>query len=203
MRARWRRPRPFSMLRPSWELSSDGFTLPRPSCVVRWLVCQRVALHQQGEPRRCPDAASAATAWSVACNEAHASPNLPMHTAARRRAFTSVGAVVPPMKLVVTWAALTLLVQPVTASNPKGLHISDEEAQLHFGPNRECTIELKAGPPPYLESRRRRLIRRRHLRRRPRRRHLPLHRRLCTPTSWVASRTATRTRGMATQTRTL
>ena len=75
-----------------------------------------------------------------------------MHTAARRRAFTSVGAVVPPMKLVVTWAALTLLVQPVTASNPKGLHISDEEAQLHFGPNRECTIELKAGPPPYLES---------------------------------------------------
>ena len=140
------------MLRPSWELSSNGFTLPRPSCVVRWLVCQRVALHQQGEPRRCPDAASAATAWSVACNEAHASPNLPMHTAARRRAFTSVGAVVPPMKLVVTWAALTLLVQPVTASNPKGLHISDEEAQLHFGPNRECTIELRAGPPPYLES---------------------------------------------------
>lgn len=75
-----------------------------------------------------------------------------MHTAACRRAFTSVGAVVPPMKLVVTWAALTLLVQPVTASNPKGLHISDEAAQLHFGPNRECTIELKAGPPPYLES---------------------------------------------------
>ena len=67
-----------------------------------------------------------------------------MHTAARRRAFTSVGAVVPPMKLVVTWAALTLLVQPVTASNPKGLHISDEEAQLHFGPN----TYIKLSMPP-------------------------------------------------------
>jgi hypothetical protein len=74
----------------------------------------------------------------------------------------SVGAVVTPMTLVVTWAALALLVQPVTASNlpeqppplpppPRGLHLSGESAELKFGLNRECTIEYRPGPPPYLE----------------------------------------------------
>ena len=66
------------------------------------------------------------------------------------------------MTLVITWAALALLVQPVTASNPpeqppplppppRGLHLSGESAELKFGLNRECTIEYRPGPPPYLE----------------------------------------------------
>lgn len=38
------------------------------------------------------------------------------------------------------------------AALPLGLHLATPDAKLHLGPNMECTIELKAGPPPYLES---------------------------------------------------
>ena len=35
---------------------------------------------------------------------------------------------------------------------PKGLHLADEDAGLHFGPNRECKFGFDAGPPPKIVS---------------------------------------------------
>jgi len=42
--------------------------------------------------------------------------------------------------------------QLVVCQEVKGLHLAGDTAQLHLGPNMECTLELKPGPPPYLES---------------------------------------------------
>jgi len=35
---------------------------------------------------------------------------------------------------------------------PTGLAITDANAKIAFGPNSECILEYKPGPPPYLES---------------------------------------------------
>lgn len=35
---------------------------------------------------------------------------------------------------------------------PKGLHLSGEDATIHFGPNNECELGLDGGPPPKIVS---------------------------------------------------
>lgn len=55
------------------------------------------------------------------------------------------------MKLFVAFCFIDAIL-----SNPspplKGLHLSDSDAVMHFGPNLECEIRLEMGPPPFLTS---------------------------------------------------
>ena len=53
----------------------------------------------------------------------------------------------PMFRFLVLAGPLVVLANPA-----KGLHLSDDDAQILLGPNKECTIEYKPGPPPRLES---------------------------------------------------
>lgn len=59
----------------------------------------------------------------------------------------------------VTCKTLTLPPNPPIAPPPasppapiKGIHLSDEDACVHFGPNFECKLGFDAGPPPKIMS---------------------------------------------------
>jgi hypothetical protein len=49
-------------------------------------------------------------------------------------------------------ASALLLAALGQSSPPTGLHLSGSDAKIHFGPNMECTMVYRPGPPPYLES---------------------------------------------------
>ena len=54
-----------------------------------------------------------------------------------------------------TWGASTDLEAPPSSSTSSaltGLHLSANDAKVLFGPNQECVLEFKPGPPPYLQS---------------------------------------------------
>ena len=50
------------------------------------------------------------------------------------------------------FASLVPSASAVEPTAPTGLHLSGNDAQIRVGPNMECTIELKPGPPPRLQS---------------------------------------------------
>ena len=54
-----------------------------------------------------------------------------------------------PLHFAAVWASSDppLLPPPLT-----GIHLSDSDAQVHFGPNMECTLTFRQGPSPFLES---------------------------------------------------